>query len=368
MQAAVRNSNLLNDSLKVFFKDALRITLTNPIQAFYFFRTVNWLRKAAQLRAGWKKQNILVPPIIIFSITNKCNLACKGCYAQALHDQAPQELSPEKLRQITAEAKELGVSFFVLAGGEPFMRPEMLDIIEDYPEIIFLIFTNGLLINDAMIQRFRKQRNVVPLVSLEGDQTSTDERRGPGTFTHVQNIMQQMKKYKLFFGTSLTLTRQNFAEIIDYEYSQKLVKLGCKFFLYLEYTPVQEGTEDLTLTGEQRNQFVNKIKLFRSEFPALFIGVPWDEEDVGGCLSAGRGFVHINAWGDIEPCPFAPFSDTDVRNSSLKAALQSDFLKLIRENPEFAEEKGGGCVLWQKRHLVQALLEPEKPLIEALAE
>lgn len=107
------------------------------------------------------------------------------------------------------------------------------------------------------------------------------------------------------------------------------------------------------------------MKSFRSKYPALFIAVPWDEDDVGGCLSAGRGFVHINAAGDVEPCPFAPFSDTNVREHSLKDALQSEFFQRIRQRPELSREDGGGCILWKERELVKSLMAEEAHPIQA---
>lgn len=352
-----KNAVVLNKALLVFFLDALRIALKNPSQVYSFFRTINWLRKAAKLRENWKKEGIEVPPIIIFSITNQCNLQCKGCYAQSFHRSLNSELSNERLRRITEEAKELGVSFFVIAGGEPFMRPEFTEIMKDNPEIIFLVFTNGLLISDEMINTFKRNKNIVPLISLEGNEHDTDHRRGDGTYVIIQNIMAKMSQKGIFFGTSLTLTRHNFSTILDNNYTKNLVNSGCKFFLYLEYTPTTEGTEDWILALEQRSQVMNLMNTFRSKYPALFIAVPWDEDDVGGCLSAGRGFVHINAAGDLEPCPFAPFSDTNLRDSSLKEALQSEFFKRIRQIPELSRELGGGCVLWKERELVQSLLQ-----------
>jgi MoaA/NifB/PqqE/SkfB family radical SAM enzyme len=350
------NAVLLNKALRVFFLDALRIALKNPSQVFSFFRTILWLRTAAHLRAGWKEQELLVPPIIIFSITNQCNLKCAGCYNQSFHQAKNSDLSEEKLRKITDEAKELGVSFFVIAGGEPLLRPEFTEIMKDHPQIIFLIFTNGLLINDELIDTLKKHRNIVPLISLEGSERDTDQRRGDGTFVTLKNTMAKMNRKGIFFGSSLTLTRFNFATILEHEYCENLVNLGCKFFLYLEYSPIAEDTDDWVLTDGQRDQVMNILKAFRSKYPALFIAVPWDENDVGGCLSAGRGFVHINAAGDLEPCPFAPFSDANVRDSSLKEALQSDLFKKIRQRPELSKESGGGCVLWKERKLVQALM------------
>ena len=88
----------------------------------------------------------------------------------------------------------------------------------------------------------------------------------------------------------------------------------------------------------------------------MFIAVPGDEEEIGGCISAGKGFVHVSADGNIEPCPFAPYSDTNLRDSSLKEALQSEFLRTIRQNHEQLMETEGGCALWVKREWVRSLL------------
>lgn len=348
---------VLNEALKVFFKDALKTTLRNPIQAFHFFRTIRRQMKAARIRSRWAKQGVPVPPILIFSITNRCNLECQGCYQQEFHPSTEQELSTDKLKEITQEAHKLGIYFFVIAGGEPLIRPEILQITQEYPEIIFLVFTNGTLIDATMVKQFKKQKNVVPLISLEGDAEDTNERRGDGTYDHVLNIMRQLRKNGTFFGTSITLTRPNFAKVTAPEFIRDLADVGCKFFLFLDYTPVQEGTEDWALLDDQRMQVTHLMKSFRKQFSALFIGVPWDEIEVGGCLSAGRGFVHINAEGDVEPCPFAPISDSSLKEMSLKEALQSEFLARIRQIPELSKYTGGGCALWKNRERVRSLFE-----------
>ena len=357
MEKTVSDRTILNRALRVFFKDALRITLRNPAQALSFIRTIFWLRKAASIRESWKLKGYLVPPILIFSITNECNLKCPGCYNKSFHSSDGKELSDEKLWQIAEEAEELGVSFFVIAGGEPFLRPVLLDIMKEYPKIIFLVFTNGTLINDQMIDSFKKQKNVVPMISLEGNQEETDERRGQGTFDKLIHTMRQLRKRGIFFGLSLTLVRKNFSTITSEDFISKCYRMGCKFFLFLEYTPTQEGTDDWVLTPNQRDQMRDMMHYYRYKYSSLFIAVPWDEDDVGGCLSAGRGFVHINAVGDLEPCPFAPFSDTNVRDYSLKDALQSKLCEKIRDIPELSKEKGDGCVLWKERELVQSLLK-----------
>ncbi len=356
---------IINDSLHIFFKDAVMVTLKRPSQALFFYRTVKWQQKAARVRADWEHNGLHVPPIILFSITNRCNLNCKGCYHQALRSPSHPELDNKKLRSIIAEAKELGISFFVMVGGEPFLRPEILDIAQENPDILFLVFTNGLLINNIILEKLSKQKNVVPVISFEGYEVDTDARRGQGVYARIQKTIEKLKERGVFWSVSLTVTRWNFADVTDEQFVKEIYDMGCRLFFYVEYTPVREGTTDWLPTQKQRYTLIARRNTFRKKFPALFITIPGDEKEVGGCLSAGRGFIHISAEGDIEPCPFAPYSDTSLRDSSLKDALQSPFLKLIREKHDELRETEGGCILWAKRDWVQSQLHggTEQPLV-----
>ncbi len=351
-----RFREILNESLKIFFKDTLKTTLRNPIQAYYFLHTIRWQKKAARVRSNWEQQGIHVPPIMIFSITNRCNLQCKGCYNQALRQSPQEEMSTEKMESVIAEAKDLGISFIVIGGGEPLVRREIVEIIKKFPEIIFLVFTNGLLIDDDMLITLKGQNNFVPVISLEGYKEDTDERRGKGVYERLQRIIKKIKGKGIFWSVSLTVTRSNFAAVTDSQFIQDLYNLGCKLFFFVEYTPIKEGTEDWLLTEEQRENLIALRDLFRSKYKALFIAIPGDEEEIGGCLSAGRGFVHISAEGNVEPCPFAPYSDVNLRDFSLKDALQSEFLRAIRQNHDQLHETEGGCALWVKRVWVRSLL------------
>lgn len=179
-------NRILNNTLRIFFKDALLRAVTNPLQGVFFLRTLKWQRRATQIRENWEKRGIHVPPILVFSVTSKCNLHCKGCYDQTLRQPGRKDISDELLRKVMAEAKELGISFIVFGGGEPLMRPLVLDIPAEYPEIMFLMFTNGLLIDDGVLSKMNERRNIIPLLSLEGYQTDTDERRGRGVYEMLQ--------------------------------------------------------------------------------------------------------------------------------------------------------------------------------------
>jgi MoaA/NifB/PqqE/SkfB family radical SAM enzyme len=346
----------LNSGLRIFFSEFVRVSLRQPVQALFFARTVIWQGRAARRRARMARKGLTVPPIAIFSITNGCNLRCKGCYAQAIRGDAPDELSSEKLRDIVAEADELGISFFVIAGGEPLTRPEIVDIARDFPHIVFLLVTNGLLLTPALIARLAELRNVVPTLSIEGNQAETDERRGRGVHERLQDKMKELKRAGIFFSLSFTVTRTNFDTVTDESFVRRAIADGCRLFLFLEYTPIREGTDEWVITDGQRDVMKSLVASFRQRFPAVFIAVPWDEEEQGGCLASGRGFVHISATGDLEPCPFAPYSDTNLLSVPLKEALRSRFLGLMREHHSLFAETEGGCALWKNRDAVESLL------------
>ena len=356
MASSISSITSLNRGLRIFFSEFVRVSLARPGQARFFARTVFWQAAAARRRARLAREGVHVPPIAIFSITNQCNLRCKGCYARAIRGDAPDALSPEKLRSIVAEADVLGVSFFVIAGGEPLTRPEIVDIARSYPHIVFLLITNGILLDQSLIERLKRQRNTVPVLSIEGTPAETDARRGRGVHERLQEKMTALREAGIFFSLSFTVTRETFATVTDVEFLQQAVAQGCKLFFFMEYTPLREGTDEWVISDDQRESMKGLVAGFRKRFPAVFIAVPWDEEEQGGCLAAGRGFVHISAAGDLEPCPFAPYSDTSLLKTPLREALRSRFLAAMRENHAMFEETSGGCALWRNREAVKELL------------
>jgi MoaA/NifB/PqqE/SkfB family radical SAM enzyme len=346
----------LNKALRIFFRDAVKVSPRNSVQSLYFLQIVRDQQRAARRRTFWRKQGIPVPPILIFSITNRCNLHCQGCYHEALRDSSKPEMSEQELNRTIGQAIDLGISFFVLAGGEPLIREEIVKITRDYPNALFLMFTNGLLITEEMALQFKNQRNLIPLISLEGYQPDTDNRRGVGIFQQLQMTIQRLKQHEIFFGVSLTVTRSNFPTVTDSGFIDAITDWGGKLILFVEYTPVKENTDDWLITEQQRSQLSELVEVFRKKYSSLFVNVPGDEKDFGGCLAAGRGFVHISAEGDLEPCPFAPYSDINLRDKTLKEALQSPFLRAIRENDDHLQESSGSCALWTQREWVRSLL------------
>jgi len=339
------------------FKYAARAAWSNPKQALFFARIQAAQKRSAGVRDRQREHGVQVPPLIIASITRHCNLDCRGCYARARRHSHRPELTEEQWADVFTQAQELGVSIIMIAGGEPLLRPGIFTVASRLSGIIFPLFTNGLLLDDAVVSRFRSLPQLIPVLSVEGWEPQTDTRRGSGVFESVAVAAEKLRTAGLFFGVSLTVTRRNFEAVTVEGLVQALIGSGCSLFIFVEYTPAEPGTEDLTLLPEQRRKLVEFSEDMQRRSKPVFIVFPGDEEQFGGCLAAGRGFVHIGPDGSMEPCPFAPFSDVNVVDMPLDKALGSPLLGAIRANHAELKETRGGCALWRKREWVEALMQ-----------
>lgn len=347
---------IMDNELTSFFGRALKVCITNPPMLKFLLKYRKGLKRASKIRKYWEGQGIHVPPYAIASITNSCNLKCKGCYARAHHRLKGMEIDCGRWAEIFKEAGELGISVIFLAGGEPFTRPEILDKASTFDNIIFPVFTNGTLIDDDMILTLKKRKNLVPIISIEGYEDDTDERRGKGIYENARLVMKRLRENRIFFGASLTVTGKNIDTITDDLFIGKLMAAGCKLFMFIEYVAVEEGTENLLMDDSQRLKLRDIVNNLHLKHDGLFVSFPGDEEIFGGCLAAGRGFIHISPEGNLEPCPFSPYSDTSLKDLSLKEALGSEFLRDIRENHDRLTETKGGCALWNNRDWVISVL------------
>jgi MoaA/NifB/PqqE/SkfB family radical SAM enzyme len=267
------------------------------------------------------------------------------------------EMSPGVLASVVSQAADLGVSVIVIAGGEPLVRQEeILLLAKAHPRVLFPVFTNGLLIDDATATAIAACRNIVPVISFEGFREDTDKRRGEGVFDRLLAVSARLKARDVFFGCSVTTTRENFPRVTDERFAREMIRAGVRVFSYVEYVPMEPGTEALVLTHEQKKTLQIVLADFNRTFPALFLCFPGDEDYYGGCLAAGRGFVHVSPSGDLEPCPAAPYSDANLVAVPLGEALQSRLLARLREEPEVLTESEGGCALHANRAWVEEIL------------
>jgi len=339
------------------FHDAWKHSRYSPLEGLRWLRIYARQKKMAGRRKATESDQLMIPPVMIFSTTNHCNLQCKGCYAGKRMKEGAEELTLERIEQLFGEARELGIGVIMIAGGEPLMRPEILWAASNYRDIIFPVFTNGTLLNRGSISYFKRTPNLIPVLSLEGNRIHTDQRRGEGIHARVTDAVDQLRHTGRLFGLSLTLTSENFEQLTRPDWLRSQYKLGCKLFFLVEYVPQAEHDLHLCLTDNQKGELQGRLEGLREELPALLVNLPGDESRYGGCLAAGRGFVHISADGRLEACPFAPYSDISIRDLPLKEALKSGFLHRIRGSHHLLTEARGGCTLWENRTWVEAQLK-----------
>ncbi|MBQ8619145.1 MAG: radical SAM protein [Clostridia bacterium] len=354
----------LSSSVEKIVKNILRATLKDPRESAFMLRYSAASREAAKRRAQYEKDGEHIPPFLIASITSSCNLHCAGCYARhnnACCDGAPvRQLTDADWLRIFREARDLGVGFILLAGGEPMIREDVIRAAGNIEEILFPIFTNGTMIDDGYLTLFDRHRNLIPIFSIEGHQEKTDARRGTGVYQRLTQAMEQMKENHLIFGASVTVTKENLAEAASEEFVKDLRSRGCRAIVYVEYVPVSEDSKDLAPGDAERACLDARLQSLRRDHEdMLFISFPGDEKSSGGCLAAGRGFFHINAHGGAEPCPFSPYSDINVKDTSLREALRSRLFTALRSGDMLTGEHAGGCVLFEQREEVEAILSRE---------
>jgi MoaA/NifB/PqqE/SkfB family radical SAM enzyme len=355
-------SSYMAGSIRNIMTTAYLNVLSNPREARFVSRMQRVIGKAERRRKEClEKEGLEVPPFLIASIATTCNLQCKGCYARknGIAGDTPIKatLSPDQWHTIFSDAAELGVSFCLLAGGEPLTRRDLLESAATIEDIIFPVFTNGTLIGALYTEFFKRHLNMIPVISLEGELTATDGRRGKGVFQRALLSMEMLQKEKLFFGTSITVTTENYHEVTSNEFLSHLASLGCKLVFYVEYVPFDESTEHLAFRDEHVAEMEQILEERREQYKEMiFLSFPGDEKALDGCMAAGRGFFHIGPDGSAEPCPFSPFSDRNVAQTGLRDAIASPLFRKIRDARALGWEHTGGCTLYEHRDEVKKMI------------
>lgn len=358
----------MSGSIRGIMEKAYRNMLSNPREAKFAWTMQRlFVKSEKRRRTVHEKEGIEVPPFLISSIATTCNLHCKGCYARsngiAADEGAPakETLSPDQWQSIFTEAASLGINFSLLAGGEPLTRRDILEAVAEVKEMIFPVFTNGTLIGHRYLEFFGDHLNMVPIISIEGTAIGTDERRGKGVFQRAIKSMEMLKAEDLFFGTSITVTTENYQQVTSAEFIDSLRALGCKIVFYVEYVPTEAGTEYLAFQDEHIAAMERILEKHRNDYSdIIFLSFPGDEKELGGCLASGRGFFHIGPDGAAEPCPFSPFSDGKVTEIGVLGALKSPLFRALRNAHAIGWEHTGGCTLFEHREEVEAIMDQIK--------
>lgn len=297
-------------------------------------------REAAERTLGFRP-----PTILLMSPSMRCNLRCKGCYAAdyTRDDDLPYEV----MDRVLTEAKELGIYSVILLGGEPFIRPDVLDLVAKHADIAFMAFSNGTLITPELAARIAELGNLTVSVSIDGLRPAHDARRGAGVFDRAVRGMAELKAAGVPFGFSSMITSANCEDMIADELMDFLVDQGCLWGWHFLYMPVgEDGDPALMPTPAQRELLRERGAAYIRMHKQVFVMDFWNDAPyVGGCIAGGKYYLHINANGDVEPCIFAHFAVDNIKRTSLKDALGSPLFRAIRARQPYDKNLLRPCMI-----------------------
>jgi len=303
------------------------------------------------------KQGEVFPPFLYVSIINSCNLRCQGCWVDVAAKQETIDL--QAMNRLIGEAKEMGNVFFGIVGGEPFMHTQLFEILEAHPDCYFQVFTNGQFITDEKAKRLRELGNVTPLISVEGNEIVSDERRGRAdVYNKTMEGIHNCLNNKVFTGVCTSLCQTNIDDLLTEAWVDRLIEMGVMYTWFHVYRPMgPDGCADLSLSPEQQLRARRFVVEMRAKKPIVIIDAYFDGDGNAVCPAATGLTHHINPWGGIEPCPIIQFTQENIHDESRSLKdkfLQSEFLHDFRE---LAASTTRGCIVLERPDLLKQLVE-----------
>src|SRR4029453_8321134 len=321
------------------------LTETRPkvITKFVYNFGVKGVR-SVELHKRRRKRGENFPPFLFISIISSCQLRCQGCWVDVA---APtQKMSLDELNRIVGDAKAHGNAYFGILGGEPFLHPQLLDLFAAHPDCYFQVFTNGQLITDDVARTLARLGNVTPLISIEGSEIVSDQRRGRmQVLSKTLEGLEACRRQGLLIGVATSVCQTNI-ELVSEAWLRRLVAMGVHYVWFHTYRVVgPKPTPQLALRPEQVIAVRRFIVQMRARLPIAIVDAYWDDRGEA-CCPMGTGVSHhTGPGGHIEPCPVIQFATSTVRDgpSIYEAMTKSAFLRGFREAP--AGAAGGGTVL-----------------------
>jgi len=302
------------------------------------------------------KRGEYFPPFLYISIINSCNLRCQGCWVDVEAERSTLDL--EAMNRLINDAKAHGNSFFGLLGGEPFMHPELLDILAAHPDCYFQIFTNGQFITAKIAERLRQLGNATPLISIEGREIVSNERRGNAeVLNRTLRGLDHALKARLLVGVATSVCQTNIDELCNEAWLQELIDRGVHYVWYHTYRPVgAKMNAQLALRPDQLVRVRRFVVEMRAKMPIAMIDAYYGHDGKALCPMSTGISHHISPYGDIEPCPIIQFAKESVRDERgvFEAIRSSEF---IRDFREISAQATRGCVVLERPDLVKDLVQ-----------
>ncbi len=295
-----------------------------------------------------EKDRISAPQVLSIFPTMRCNLKCDYCYAP--YDKT-LDMPEEMLHRVLREASNFKTSFLCIAGGEPTLYKGLFDIFAQYPDLYFLVFTNGLALDEAAIDLIDKAGNVMPIFGLDGLGETTSERRSSKTWEHFTQTSRILRDRGMAFGFSCHVDQRNFDEAYSVKFAETMAQSGALCGWYSHHIANEKSDFDnLVLTPAQRIDALSRIEDLRERFPMILIDSATDPRYQGGCPAGGYTFLHIDNRGNISPCPFIPYPVGNLASMTLQEAIASGYFKSVRAlgRMNAPRDQVAGCIALDK--------------------
>ncbi|MFW5750491.1 MAG: radical SAM/SPASM domain-containing protein [Planctomycetota bacterium] len=303
-----------------------------------------------------RKRGEHFPPFVFLSVTNACNLNCQGCWVHK--SSPPVAIPPTTLHRVIAESKRMGCRFFGILGGEPLLYPRLHAVLAAHRDCYFQVFTNGMLLDDDTASAFRRLGNVTPLISIEGLEQVSDERRGGSdVFRRTIDGLETARRHRLVTGVATSVCASNIDELATESFVRAVMARGVAYLWYYIYRPVgSDPHPELCLDVEQVRRLRRFIVEMRTRVPMMIVDAYWDDRGRGLCPAAVGISHHISPAGDVEPCPPLQFAaDTIGDGRDFVAVLErSDFLERFRQS---VSQRTRGCIILEDPDHLRRLVE-----------
>ena len=292
-----------------------------------------------------RKSGVVFPAFVFVSVTQRCNLVCKGCWATGVGQ--PADMTWDMLHEIVEQSRGQGCRFFGILGGEPLLLPWLMDFFDAHRDSYFQLFTNGQLLDDAVARRLRQAGNVSPLLSIEGGAASYADRRGDGgAYGTALEALAHCRRHGLVTGVATSVSASTYGDVVTPAFVDDMVARGAHYVWYYIYRP--SGPEPCF--GEALDDArVRALRQFllderRRCKAAVIIDAYWDHDGNALCPAATGISHHINALGEVEPCPPVQCADCNVGGPGgvVGAVTGSPLLAAFRETVPGLTR---GCVL-----------------------
>ena len=296
------------------------------------------------------------PAFLFLSLTNSCNLRCQGCWVTPT--RPPRELDLGTLDRLLSDAVAQGTTLIGLLGGEPLLHHGMLELIGRHPECYFILFSNGTLLTDEVTGQLRAAGNVTPLISIEGRELTSDERRrGERVWQRSLAGVDACVRAGLVTGVATSVCRSNLHELANERFVDELVDQGVHYLWYYLYRPVgPDPSPELALSADQVLTLRRFLVRERTRAPMLIVDAYWDEAGRGLCPAASGVGHHISPSGDLEPCPPLQFADQRLGADGRSASELFNSSELLRRFSQLVASTTRGCILMERPDLLRELL------------